>query len=127
MVTGLRRIARLLHEEIASRRWGQDEFEKLMAEGQAARKSGRPRKHPLPPLKTGSALRPPQMTPPSFAAVPSLADTLVMTPVAVPAAVPVVAQAAKSAKPTSKSKARPKAKAKARPKAKAKAKGKRKR
>src|SRR3954466_16296682 len=43
--------ARLLAEAKAA-------FDKLMAEGQAARKSGRPRKHPLPPLKTSSA-RPP--------------------------------------------------------------------
>ena len=40
--------ARLLAEAKAA-------FDKLMAEGQAARKSGRPRKHPLPPLKTSSA------------------------------------------------------------------------
>src|SRR6185503_11954280 len=91
--------ARLLAEAKAA-------FEKLMAEGQAARKSGRPRKHPLPPLKTGSALRP-QQTPPSFAAVPSLANTMAVVPVAAP----VVAQAAKSAK-SAKSKAKPKAKAK---------------
>lgn len=43
--------ARLLAEAKAA-------FDKLMAEGQAARKSGRPRKHPLPPLKTSSS-RPP--------------------------------------------------------------------
>ena len=43
--------ARLLAEAKAA-------FDKLMAEGQAARKSGRPRKHPLPPLKTTSS-RPP--------------------------------------------------------------------
>ena len=40
--------ARLLAEAKAA-------FDKLMAEGQAARKSGRPRKHPLPPLKTSSS------------------------------------------------------------------------
>src|SRR5689334_15515275 len=47
--------ARLLSEAKAA-------FEKLMAEGQAARKSGRPRKHPLPPLKTGSAVKGPQLS-----------------------------------------------------------------
>lgn len=59
--------ARLLAEAKAA-------FDKLMAEGQAARKSGRPRKHPLPPLKTGSALRQPnvlpqRLTPPPMPAV----------------------------------------------------------
>ena len=44
--------ARLLAEAKAA-------FDKLMAEGQAARKSGRPRKHPLPPLKTTSSRTPP--------------------------------------------------------------------
>jgi hypothetical protein len=43
--------ARLLAEAKAA-------FDKLMAEGQAARKSGRPRKHPLPPLKTSSSRTP---------------------------------------------------------------------
>ena len=45
--------ARLLAEAKAA-------FDKLMAEGQAARKSGRPRKHPLPPLKTSSSRTPPK-------------------------------------------------------------------
>lgn len=45
--------ARLLAEAKAA-------FDKLMAEGQAARKSGRPRKHPLPPLKTSSSRTPPR-------------------------------------------------------------------
>src|SRR5213593_2125493 len=48
--------ARLLAEAKAA-------FDKLMAEGQAARKSGRPRKHPLPPLKTSSAR--PSVKPPA--------------------------------------------------------------
>src|SRR5437660_5899452 len=48
--------ARLLAEAKAA-------FDKLMAEGQAARKSGRPRKHPLPPLKTTSSARPPMKPP----------------------------------------------------------------
>jgi DNA-binding protein HU-beta len=48
--------ARLLAEAKAA-------FDKLMAEGQAARKSGRPRKHPLPPLKTSSSTRPPMRPP----------------------------------------------------------------
>jgi hypothetical protein len=92
-------------------------FEKLMAEGQAARKSGRPRKHPLPPLKTGSALRPPEPLFEHFAvAAPTPA------PVARPA-VPIVAQApTKSAKPKPKAGVKAKAaKATAKPKAKAKA------
>src|SRR5437870_8939242 len=44
--------ARLLAEAKAA-------FDKLMAEGQAARKSGRPRKHPLPPLKVTKSILPP--------------------------------------------------------------------
>lgn len=53
--------ARLLAEAKAA-------FDKLMAEGQAARKSGRPRKHPLPPLKTTSS-RTPVKPPPVVAKV----------------------------------------------------------
>lgn len=107
--------ARLLAEAKAA-------FDKLMAEGQAARKSGRPRKHPLPPLKTSSS-RPVEkptvltggITPPVYAKpfVPA------------PAPVPVV-KVAKVAKPAARV-AKPKAKtaakkSAARPKAKAKAK-----
>lgn len=62
--------ARLLAEAKAA-------FDKLMAEGQAARKSGRPRKHPLPPLKTSSSVRlplkpmaPPPLPPPLAKPVP---------------------------------------------------------
>lgn len=74
--------ARLLAEAKAA-------FDKLMAEGQAARKSGRPRKHPLPPLKTSSA-RPP---------VKPLAPPPVAKPAPVKAAAPVkVAAPVKSAK-----------------------------
>jgi len=69
--------ARLLAEAKAA-------FDKLMAEGQAARKSGRPRKHPLPPLKTTSSRTPPR---PPGAPAPSP----VTAPPAKPAA-PVVAQ-----------------------------------
>src|SRR5436853_4139545 len=62
--------ARLLAEAKAA-------FDKLMAEGQAARKSGRPRKHPLPPLKTSSARPLPKPAAPPFArpaeAVPPVA------------------------------------------------------
>ena len=76
--------ARLLAEAKAA-------FDKLMAEGQAARKSGRPRKHPLPPLKTSSA-RPPAK--PEF---------LVSTPIAKAPTLAVVSPTAptpaKSAKP----------------------------
>ena len=57
--------ARLLAEAKAA-------FDKLMAEGQAARKSGRPRKHPLPPLKTTSSRIPPR---PPGPAAPSPAPT----------------------------------------------------
>jgi hypothetical protein len=53
--------ARLLAEAKAA-------FDKLMAEGQAARKSGRPRKHPLPPLKTTSSRIPPKPVPVAAAA-----------------------------------------------------------
>lgn len=82
--------ARLLAEAKAA-------FDKLMAEGQAARKSGRPRKHPLPPLKTGSrAPSRPTAAPPAKPAVAS------------PAAAAPAAKAAKSApaaKPAAKAKA----------------------
>jgi len=106
--------ARLLAEAKAA-------FDKLMAEGQAARKSGRPRKHPLPPLKTGAALR----APGSFIRPSDVALGLVQLPVPeVPAAKPKPkAKAAKAkgkAKPKSKPKAKAKSKAKTKPKAKAK-------
>lgn len=101
--------ARLLAEAKAA-------FDKLMAEGQAARKSGRPRKHPLPPLKTSSArpVEKPQVltggiTPPVYA------KPFVPPPVAAPAAKP----AAKVAKPKAKAAARKapaKSKAKTKPK-----------
>ena len=74
-------------------------FDKLMAEGQAARKSGRPRKHPLPPLKTSSArpVEKPQVllggiTPPVYAKpfVPP------------PPAPPKAAKPAKASKPKAK-------------------------
>lgn len=64
--------ARLLAEAKAA-------FDKLMAEGQAARKSGRPRKHPLPPLKTSSS-RPP-VKPPAPAPVPKPAPVKAVAPV----------------------------------------------
>jgi len=109
--------ARLLAEAKAA-------FDKLMAEGQAARKSGRPRKHPLPPLKTSSA-RPP-VTPPAAAPAP-VAKAAASPPAAPPAkaatAKPLVAAkpvvAAKSAKPArAKKVARAATAAKAKPKAK---------
>src|SRR5438477_7846510 len=72
--------ARLLAEAKAA-------FDKLMAEGQAARKSGRPRKHPLPPLKTSSSRTPPPAP---------------LKPIAAPAAIaPVPAKSASAAKPSS--------------------------
>jgi len=70
--------ARLLAEAKAA-------FDKLMAEGQAARKSGRPRKHPLPPLKTSSSR--PLVKQPLFAPVP----TAKFVPPAPPAPVAVAA------------------------------------
>jgi hypothetical protein len=75
--------ARLLAEAKAA-------FDKLMAEGQAARKSGRPRKHPLPPLKTTSS-RPPVK--PAVAPPPVVAKAAMPMPVQPPppAAKPVKA------------------------------------
>jgi translation initiation factor IF-3 len=64
--------ARLLAEAKAA-------FDKLMAEGQAARKSGRPRKHPLPPLKTSSSRIPPKPPTPALAA-PAPAPLVVAAP-----------------------------------------------
>jgi hypothetical protein len=63
--------ARLLAEAKAA-------FDKLMAEGQAARKSGRPRKHPLPPLKTSSVrtpIKPAAPVPPVKTAAPAAPAT----------------------------------------------------
>ena len=98
--------ARLLAEAKAA-------FDKLMAEGQAARKSGRPRKHPLPPLKTSSARTP--------------VKPMVVAPVAAPAPKPALpapapAKAAAPAKKATARKSPAKAQAKAKPKAKAKSK-----
>ena len=99
--------ARLLAEAKAA-------FDKLMAEGQAARKSGRPRKHPLPPLKTTSSRPPvkPAAPPPvvAKAAAPAPAKPVLPTakPVKVAAAKPANAVRArkveKTAKPKPKSK-----------------------
>lgn len=82
--------ARLLAEAKAA-------FDKLMAEGQAARKSGRPRKHPLPPLKTSSSIRPPVKPAPAPPAPAPPAK--VAPPKAEPAALsrPVAKKPAKSA------------------------------
>jgi hypothetical protein len=95
--------ARLLAEAKAA-------FDKLMAEGQAARKSGRPRKHPLPPLKTTSSRPPvkPIATPVPVAKAPAPAPAAI-TKAAKPA--PSVKRAAKkAAKPARPAKAKPKAK-----------------
>lgn len=78
--------ARLLAEAKAA-------FDKLMAEGQAARKSGRPRKHPLPPLKTTSSRTP-------VKPMPALLVAKVPVP-APPVAVPK-APAIKPSKPAQK-------------------------
>lgn len=80
--------ARLLAEAKAA-------FDKLMAEGQAARKSGRPRKHPLPPLKTSSSSRAP-MRPPAPPPAPA-------KPAAPVKAAAAPARVEKSAKPAAKS------------------------
>src|SRR5690349_19698965 len=88
-------------------------FDKLMAEGQAARKSGRPRKHPLPPLKTSSArpVEKPQVltggiTPPVYT------KPFVPPPPPAPKAAKP-AKAAKKAKPAKKAAKKAPAKAKA--------------
>lgn len=88
-------------------------FDKLMAEGQAARKSGRPRKHPLPPLKTSSArpVEKPQVltggiTPPVYA------KPFVPPPAPAPKAAKP-AKAAKKAKPAKKAAKKAPAKTKA--------------
>ena len=86
--------ARLLAEAKAA-------FDKLMAEGQAARKSGRPRKHPLPPLKTSSSSRPPTR-PPAPQAPPAKA---VAPPAKAEKAKPVMKAAAKRAMPAKAKKA----------------------
>ena len=104
--------ARLLAEAKAA-------FDKLMAEGQAARKSGRPRKHPLPPLKTSSS-RPVEK--------PQVLTGGITQTVYAKQFVPAPAPAPKAAKPpikAAKPKAKPAAKkapskAKSGPKAKAK-------
>lgn len=102
--------ARLLAEAKAA-------FDKLMAEGQAARKSGRPRKHPLPPLKTSSSRTPPPVkaaipAPPTAAAVPAApaapapvakaATSAPVKPASVKVAKPEVRAAAKHAAPAKK-------------------------
>ena len=101
--------ARLLAEAKAA-------FDKLMAEGQAARKSGRPRKHPLPPLKTTPSTRVPPKPPAAYSLEPTL-RLPTMSPARPPAADRKPDKAAdrkpdKKAKPGAK-KATPKAKAKA--------------
>ena len=108
--------ARLLAEAKAA-------FDKLMAEGQAARKSGRPRKHPLPPLKTASSRTPArpvpvvrptpaQPTPVVQASAPAKPAIAAAKPPSAPAK-PVKPAKAKSSAPKTKSgAAKPKRKAK---------------
>jgi hypothetical protein len=107
--------ARLLAEAKAA-------FDKLMAEGQAARKSGRPRKHPLPPLKTSSSRTPPRPPTPLLAGKPTPPVALLPAatppaPVAAPKPPKVAAkppkQVAKSAKPARKAAKPAKSKGKA--------------
>src|SRR3954465_12719431 len=93
--------ARLLAEAKAA-------FDKLMAEGPAARKSGRPRKHPLPPLKTSSSRTPPPPPAPRGSAPKPVVAAAPAPPKPVAKTAPVKAAPAKpSAKP--KAKAAPKA------------------
>ena len=90
--------ARLLAEAKAA-------FDKLMAEGQAARKSGRPRKHPLPPLKTSSRApsRPPAPAPaPAKPVTPVAAAPVAKAKPAKPATPAKAAKAAKPVKSTAK-------------------------
>jgi len=102
--------ARLLAEAKAA-------FDKLMAEGQAARKSGRPRKHPLPPLKTSSSRPPVKSLAPAPAPVVTAA---VPPPIKAASAKPAAAvKSASPAKSTKPARAKKVAKsAKPRPKAK---------
>ena len=111
--------ARLLSEAKAA-------FDKLMAEGQAARKSGRPRKHPLPPLKTGSAATPGANRPVQpFAFVrPSDFAAGVASPPATPDMVVGVTKGNAPPKPAPKPRSKPKAKGKPKARAKPKAKAK---
>ena len=111
--------ARSLHAKLLAE--AKAAFDKLMAEGQAARKSGRPRKHPLPPLKTGAALR----APGSFIRPSDVALGLVQLQVPIPPAKPA-APAKTKVKAKTKPKPKAKAKAKAKPRAKPKAKAKKK-
>lgn len=83
--------ARLLAEAKAA-------FDKLMAEGQAARKSGRPRKHPLPPLKTSSS-RPPMKPVVAAAPLVKAVAPVAPTPVAKPPMKPGPVKAVVLAKP----------------------------
>src|SRR6266700_3361988 len=101
--------ARLLAEAKAA-------FDKLMAEGQAARKSGRPRKHPLPPLKTSSSRTPPKPPTVSAATKPAPSAPAASAPPAKSAKPAAAATSAKSAAPK---KAPAKSAAKAKPKGKA--------
>lgn len=111
--------ARLLAEAKAA-------FDKLMAEGQAARKSGRPRKHPLPPLKTTSSRVPPK--PPTPQPVVAKAPTPAPAPAPITAK-PAVKPVAKAVKPAVKAAApsKPAAKKKPSPPAKSKTKSAKKR
>src|SRR4051812_8987565 len=104
--------ARLLAEAKAA-------FDKLMAEGQAARKSGRPRKHPLPPLKTSSSRIPPRPPAPPPAPTPPVPPKPAVVaappkPVAKAAvkAAPVKAVSSKKPKAATKTAKSPKARSK---------------
>lgn len=76
-------------------------FDKLMAEGQAARKSGRPRKNPLPPLM---AVMPVEPAPKSAAAKKPAAKTHAVKKAAPKKAAPKKAAALKSVAKSAKSK-----------------------
>src|SRR5437867_6698867 len=91
--------ARLLAEAKAA-------FDKLMAEGQAARKSGRPRKHPLPPLKTSSSRTPSKFAAPQPAGPGNPAVTAPVPALVAPTTretKPVERAAVKRAEPAAKS------------------------
>src|SRR4051812_2709731 len=96
--------ARLLAEAKAA-------FDKLMAEGQAARKSGRPRKHPLPPLKTTPSTRAPiKPAPAAHALEPTLRLPTIMPAKPAAPVKAVVKKASKPAKHATAKKTKPKPK-----------------
>lgn len=84
-------------------------FDKLMAEGQAARKSGRPRKNPPPPL-LAAIPTPPAKAPAAKKAVKTTAKKAAPKHAAKKAAPKKAAKKATSAKPAKKAPKKPAAK-----------------